>query len=203
MSKVKICGLSRMEDITAVNRALPDYIGFVFAQSHRRLDLNKAAALKKNLAPSIKAVGVFVNERISVVSQIYRRGIINMVQLHGDEDDEYIGQLKNVCGCPIIKAIGVGAVLPTLSVVPDYLLFDTLSTQRGGIGKSFDWNVLKEYHGLPYFLAGGLSIDNVADAIGLLSPFCVDVSSGVETDGFKDAIKISKFVNTARRKTNE
>jgi len=201
MSKVKICGLSRMEDIAAVNRALPDFIGFVFAQSRRRVDMNTAAVLKKNLDPSIKAVGVFVDERMSAISDMYQKGIIDLVQLHGDEDDEYISQLKNTCGCSVIKAVGVGAALPPLPVEPNYLLFDTLSAQRGGIGKAFVWNLLKQYDELPYFLAGGLSIDNVVDAVGLLSPFCVDVSSGVETDGWKDAVKIEKFVNTVRRIT--
>jgi len=203
MNKVKICGLFRAEDITAVNNILPDYIGFVFTQSRRIVDVETAAALKKKLDPRIKAVGVFVNEDIAVVCEIYRNGIIDLVQLHGDEDDRYIKQLKNVCDCQIIKAVCIGDMLPPLPVEPDYLLFDTLSTQRGGIGRAFDWNILKEYRGLPYFLAGGLSPDNVADAIGLLSPFCTDVSSGVETDGIKDAAKIEKFVNMTRRKPNE
>ena len=199
MSRVKICGLRRIEDIEAVNHALPDYIGFVFAKSKRRVDIETAAMLKKKLDLRIKAVGVFVNEDISIISQIVQNGIIDWIQLHGDEDDVYIERLKGSCNCPVIKTVGVSDTLPVLPKAADYLLFDTLSAQRGGVGKAFNWHVLKEYHNMPYFLAGGLSIKNVSDAIQLLSPYCVDVSSGVETDGVKDSAKISEFVKIARR----
>ena len=198
MSKVKICGLGRVEDIETVNRVMPDFIGFVLAPSRRRIDIKTAAELKVKLNPRIEAVGVFVNEDINVVASICKNGIIDIAQLHGDEDDLYIKQLKEICGCRIIKSIGVGSVLPPLPENPDYLLFDTLSDQRGGIGKCFDWHTLKGYHGVPYFLAGGLTIDNVAASIRLLNPFCVDVSSGVETKGSKDAEKIEKFVEIVR-----
>jgi len=199
MSKIKICGLSRVCDIAVVNRVKPDFVGFVFAPSRRRVDVKTAAALKQILDPGIEAAGVFVNEDIAVVSEIYRNGIIDLAQLHGDEDDEYIRRLKADCGCKVIKAVGVGDVFPVseLPVGADYLLFDALSARRGGTGRAFDWTVLKCY-GLPYFLAGGLSSGNAADAIGLLRPFCVDVSSGVETGGVKDANKIIEFVNTVR-----
>jgi len=199
MSKVKICGLSRKEDIEAVNRALPDFIGFVFAPSRRRVDIKTAALLKENLDPRIGAVGVFVNESIENVADIFKNGIIDLVQLHGDEDGEYITRLKNYCGCPVIKAVGVGSVLSPMPVESDYLLFDTLSEQRGGAGKPFDWHIIKEYYGLPFFLSGGLSARNVVDSIRLLAPYCIDVSSGVETDGRKDAAKIEEFVYTVRR----
>jgi len=199
MNKVKICGLSRAEDIKTVNRLLPDYIGFVFAESRRRVDINTAAKLKEKLNPQIVSVGVFVNEDIDIISEIYRAGIVEMVQLHGDEDGEYIKRLKAVCGCPVIKAVGIGDVLPSLAAEPDYFLFDTLSEQRGGTGKTFDWNILNDYRGLPYFLAGGLTTDNVIGTARLPGLFCVDVSSGVETDGIKDAGKIEKFIYLHRR----
>ena len=198
MSKVKICGVSRAEDIDAVNRALPDFIGFVFAPSRRRVNIKTAAILKDRLDLRIQAVGVFVNEDIKSITAICKNKIIDLVQLHGDEDAEYIRRLKEICGYRVIKAIGVGDTVPFLPVEPDYLMFDALSDQRGGIGRAFDWNILKEYRGLPFFLAGGLTVKNVSDAITLLSPFCVDVSSGVETDGVKDAGKISMFVQIAR-----
>ena len=221
MSKIKICGLRRVEDIEAVNRALPDFIGFVFAPSLRRVDMKTADVLKDKLDPRIEVVGVFVNEDMSVVSDYYKSGIIDMAQLHGDEDDEYIVRLKDNCGCRVIKAVGLGSTLPPLPVESDYLLFDKLSSQRGGAGSCFDWNVLltnaggplKEnkfselrvrsalvkYDGPPFFLAGGLTLENVCDSIRLLTPFCVDVSSGVETNGVKDAKKIERFVNLVRR----
>ena len=198
MSKVKICGLSRMEDIIAVNKALPDYIGFVFAPSRRQVDERTAAALKERLDTRITAVGVFVNEKAEIAANLYRGGVIDMVQLHGGEDSDYVARLKDLCGCPVIKAIGIGHVLPLLTDKPDYLLFDTLSEQRGGTGKAFNWGVLSGFNGLPYFLAGGLTAANVTEAITLLSPFCVDVSGGVETDGLKDARKINEFVRLVK-----
>ena len=200
MTRVKICGLSRKEDIEAVNEALPDYIGFVFAASKRRVNMKTAAMLKETLDPRIKAVGVFVNEDIRVISEIVQNGLIDLIQLHGDENDLYIEQLKKICSCSVIKAIGIGDILPrSLPNQTDYLLFDTLSEQRGGIGRAFDWHVLKDDCNMPYFLAGGLSIENISPAIQLLSPYCVDVSSGVETGGLKDAEKINEFVQTVRR----
>ena len=198
MSKVKICGLSRIEDIDAVNRALPDFIGFVFAQSRRQVDERTAAMLKEKLDHRIEAVGVFVNQEIETIANLYQSGIIDLVQLHGDEDDQYIRRLKESCGCRVIKAIGVGSALPPLANEPDYLMFDTLSDRRGGIGKTFDWGLLKDYSGMPYFLAGGLTSSNAARAISLLAPFCADTSSGVETNGLKDEQKIVEFVRTIR-----
>ena len=198
MSKVKICGLSRAEDVTAVNRALPDYIGFVFAPSRRHVDERTAAVLKERLDRRIKAVGVFVNQEIETVAGLYRSGAIDLAQLHGDEDADYIARLKERCGCPVIKAISVGNALPPLPGTADYYLFDTLSDGRGGTGKAFDWSVLQKYGGLPYFLAGGLSIANITDAIHSLAPFCIDVSSGAETDGKKDADKIVQIVRLVR-----
>ena len=199
MTEIKICGLSRAEDIEAVNRLLPDFIGFVFAESRRKVDIKTATLLKQNLDSQIEAVGVFVNESIDTITKLYQDGIIDIVQLHGDEDDEYIRRLKKTCDCPVIKAVGIGDTLPSLPAVPDYLLFDTLSSQRGGVGKTFDWNLLKEYTGIPFFLAGGLSVENAVEAIHLLAPFCVDVSSGVETNGIKDAEKMEKFVDAVRK----
>ena len=198
MSKIKICGISREEDVEVVNRVLPDFIGFVFAPSRRRVDAKTAAMLKRKLDSQIEVVGVFVNERIEVIAEIYKNGIIDLVQLHGDEDGGYIKHIKNNCGCPVIKTVGVGDVLSPLPIEPDYLLFDTLSDQRGGTGRTFDWNIIKEYHGLPFFLSGGLSARNVVESIHLLAPYCVDVSSGVETGGRKDAEKIVNFVNMVR-----
>ena len=204
MTRVKICGLTRMEDIEAVNRTLPDFVGFVFAPSRRRLDIKTAAKLRERLDPRIKAVGVFTDEAEGVVSGLYRDGIIDLAQLHGDEDGGYIERLKRSCSCPVIKAVGISDALPDLPICnegffgPDFLIFDTLSTQRGGVGKAFDWNILRGYNGIPFFLAGGLTLENVIDGVALLAPYCVDVSSGVETDGLKDAKKIERFVHLVK-----
>jgi phosphoribosylanthranilate isomerase len=198
MTKVKICGLRRPEDVAAVNRARPDYAGFVFAPSRRRIDRETAASLKAGLATGIQVVGVFVNEEPTTIAKLYRERIIDLVQLHGDEDSGYIRKLKEACGCPVIKAVPVGNVLPVLPEGADYLLFDTASAQRGGSGVRFDLRILQDYNGPPYFLAGGLAPETVREAVGLLAPFGVDVSSGVETDGCKDEEKIKKFVRLVR-----
>jgi len=100
MSKVKICGLSRIEDIDAVNRALPDYIGFVFAKSRRRVDEATASMLKERLDSRIKAVGVFVNEKAEIIAGLYENGVIDLAQLHGDEDESYILRLKEAAAAP-------------------------------------------------------------------------------------------------------
>lgn len=198
MSKVKICGLTRPEDVVAVNRALPDYAGFVFAPSRRRVDADTAARLREKLDPRVEAVGVFVNEEIGVVAEIYRKGVISLAQLHGDEDGTYIRRLKEACGCRVIKGAGVGGALPTLPDGADYALFDAISEQRGGAGRTFSWDLLRGYRGLPFFLSGGLSTENAAAAIHKLAPYCLDISSGVETQGAKDPGKIEAFVNLVR-----
>jgi phosphoribosylanthranilate isomerase len=198
MSKVKICGLSRPEDIEAVNSMLPDYIGFVFAESRRQIDEKKAARLKGKLDSRIEAVGVFVNEDMNRVAELFTKGVIDIVQLHGDEDDEYIKQLKGDCGCTVIKSVAIGDSIPAFPKSSDYLLFDTLSDQRGGTGKTFDWQILKGFDSIPYFLAGGLNASNVQDAVRGLSPYCIDVSGGVETCGVKDPEKIKEFIRLVR-----
>jgi len=203
MSKVKICGLRRPEDIEAVNRALPDYVGFVFAAGSRRhITEETAAGLKAILHPTIQAAGVFVNQDIDWISSLCAKGVIDLVQLHGEEDDGYLARLRARCGCPVIRSVAVGAALPSpLPQGADYLLFDTASAQRGGAGQTFDWRLLQAAHQTPYFLAGGLAPENLTQVLCLLSPFCVDVSSGVETGGWKDPEKINQFVNLVRRNT--
>jgi phosphoribosylanthranilate isomerase len=203
-TKIKICGLTRPEDIAAANQTLPDYIGFVFAPSRRRINEQTAKALKEQLSTKIKAVGVFVNHDIKAITKLYKSGTIDLIQLHGDEDDEYIKTLKTHCDCPVIKAIGIGKTFPALPKNPqniDYILFDTSSSsgERGGTGEVFDWNLLKKYNesphnNPPFFLAGGLNAANITKAIQALNPFCIDISSGAETNGQKDANKIKELV---------
>lgn len=201
MTKIKICGLSRTEDIIAVNQARPDYIGFVFAKSRRQVTQEKAEQLKKLLHPSIKAVGVFVNEEIDGIEKICMNNTIDIIQLHGDEDENYIKELRKSCSLPVIKAVRVRNpedIKRAESFACDYLLLDTYTDHEyGGSGISFDWSMVKKIS-KPYFLAGGIHSGNILDAIRICNPYCIDVSSGVETDGFKDTNKIIKIVTKIR-----
>jgi len=192
MSKVKICGLSRMEDIDAVNRALPDFVGFVFAPSRRRVDERMAVMLKEKLDARITAVGVFVDEEIDVMVRLCRDGVIDWVQLHGGEDATCIAALRERISNPVIQAVAITGGTPPPDGA-DYLLFDS---ERGGSGKTFDWMALCGID-RPYFLAGGLHAGNIHAALSR-QPYAVDVSSGVETDGSKDADKIDEFVRIVR-----
>lgn len=157
--KIKICGLRREEDIAAVNRLRPDYIGFVFTAGKRRVTPEAAASLRAKLIPGISAVGVFVNPAEEDVTALCRNGVIDIIQLHGDEDDETIARFQAKTGRPVIKSVSVGKRLPSFPLAADFLLFDTAGAARGGSGKAFDWNLLKDFHEQPYFLAGGLHAD--------------------------------------------
>lgn len=194
MIKVKICGLSRVEDILAANEAMPDFVGFVFAKSRRQVSVNTAKKLKEILNPRIKAVGVFVDEAIENIVSL--KDVIDMVQLHGGEGEEYIQKLKSITGKPIIKSVGVACrrdieIADGLSA--DYLLLDNV---KGGSGETFDWGLI-DHVKKPFFLAGGLDLENVKEALKL-KPYAVDVSSGVETNGLKDKEKILKFVRSVK-----
>ena len=203
MTKIKICGLTRTEDIAMVNEFLPDYIGFVFAKSRRQVSAEQAKELKKRLKPEIKAVGVFVNEKPENIAEIANQGIIDLIQMHGDEDAAYCAQLRKLTQAPIIKAVRVRDEDDLAGIEKfdcDYYLFDTLSSkQYGGTGKAFDHSILynKEIK-KPFFVAGGLNQDNVAAAIEVIKPFGVDTSGGVETDGIKDVNKIKEFIKQGR-----
>ena len=194
MKKIKICGLKRREDIEYVNKYQPDYIGFVFAGKKRKLTYNQAVDFKKYLASSIQVVGVFVNEDISFVKKLVREHVIDLVQLHGQEDQKYIQALKEKVDVPIIKAIQIkneDSFNEHYDV--DYYLYDH---GTGGTGESFDWSMLKEID-KPVFLAGGINLLNIDDALKK-NVYALDVSSGVETDGFKDEEKIKKIVRRVR-----
>ena len=197
MTKIKICGLTRQCDIDAVNREKPEYIGFVFAKSRRQITATQAAALRKTLSPEITPVGVFVNETIENILSLVNNTVIDAIQLHGSEDEQYIQKLKKLTNKPVIKAIGVenkGDVQKRSNTSADYLLLDYKS---GGTGQMFDWNLIGETQ-LPYFLAGGLTTENVEEAITKTTPYAVDVSSGVETNGTKDSEKIKDFIKKVR-----
>ncbi len=198
MTQIKLCGLRRPEDIEAANRLKPEYIGFVFARKSKRyVDPKTALSLKKSLSPSINAVGVFVNEELSVVADLLNRGIIDVAQLHGSESEEYITELKKATGKPVIRAFKVANpedVAVAVESSADHILLDA----GAGDGVTFDWSIVKNVE-RPFFLAGGLNPLNVAEAVEAVHPFAVDVSSGIETDGFKDIDKMAAFMKAVRK----
>lgn len=197
MTKVKLCGLRSPEDIQEANRLYPEYIGLVFAEKSRRfVTREQAENLKKMLDPSITAVGVFVDEIPETVAELLNAGVIDAAQLHGKEDESYIRKLKSLTDKPVIKAIRVRDREEAENAEKssaDLILFDA----GAGDGKTFCWEILDRVK-RPYILAGGLTPENVGKAVRKLSPFGVDVSSGIETDGKKDAEKMERFVGAVR-----
>lgn len=217
ITKVKICGLSRPEDIAVVNELHPDYIGFVFADfSHRYVDKETAVILKSHLDPGIKAAGVFVNEDVNFVAELMNEGIIDIAQLHGSEDNDYIAELRSLLkpddaadsvtadgstdidntSVKIIRAFNINKIADISEIensTADLVLVDSGT----GSGETFDWSRLAEIK-RPYLLAGGLSPDNIGAAVEALHPYGVDVSSGVETDKLKDPEKMRRFVELVR-----
>ncbi|SEQ52426.1 phosphoribosylanthranilate isomerase [Lachnospiraceae bacterium NE2001] len=205
-TRIKICGLSRIEDIAVANELLPDYIGFVFwERSKRNVTKAEAAELKRNLDKNIKAVGVFVDAEIDYIADLINCGIIDVAQLHGSESEAYIKRLRDrlandigTAPVRIIKAFNVNKMTSfeeAESSSADYIMLDS----GKGTGVTHDWFRLKCLT-RPYFLAGGLGPENVSEAIKVLQPFAVDVSSGVETDGVKDADKMRAFVENVTKK---
>ncbi len=198
MTKIKLCGLSRPCDIGAANELKPDYIGFVFApKSKRYVTPEKAMELKQMLLPEIQSVGVFVNEKPETVVKLLQDGTIDIAQLHGAEDEEYIIQLRQLTDKPIIKAFRIETasdIEKTLQSTADYLLLDS----GAGTGTVFDWKLIQNIK-RPYFLAGGLDADNAAEAVNTLRPYALDVSSGIETSGLKDKSKMAAFVSAVRK----
>lgn len=193
--KIKICGLFQEADIDYVNEAKPDYIGFVFAKSKRQVDYHQAKLLKSKLDSTIKAVGVFVDSDIDKITSLVNDRIIDIVQLHGSEASQYINKLKQHIDVPVIKAIKVTGSkdLNDLNYPVDYYLLDN---QTSGSGKAFDWSLIKELD-KPFFLAGGIDLNNLDEAISKAG-YGIDVSSGVETNGVKDHNKIIEMVRRTR-----
>ena len=200
--KIKICGLTRREDILAVNTWKPDYAGFVFAPGKRRLTGTKAQELRELMLPEIPAVGVFVNSPIEDILSLTGKGIIDLIQLHGDEDRDYLMELKSCLapGFPVIKAIRIRQAQDRKeaeNLPADFLLFDTYTKGLyGGSGKTFDWSMIPDIK-KPWFLAGGIDSSNVRQAMKTMA-YCLDLSSSVETDGKKDPQKIKEIIQTVR-----
>ena len=224
-TKIKFCGLTRPEDIEVVNELGPEFVGFVFwPRSKRFVTKEKALELRKALLPKIKTVGVFVDEDPEAVAALLAEGVIDMAQLHGNEDEEYIERLRelirkdkkaadgddgsaessvtgknmNEC-CAIIKAILIKSsedIDRAKRCSADYLLLDS----GKGTGATFNWELIKNAEfGKPFFLAGGLDPENVTEAVKVLCPYAVDVSSGIETDGVKDLEKMRIFADRVRK----
>lgn len=208
MTKVKICGLMRTADAEAVNEAEADFAGFVFAGSRRKISHDTAAELRSVLDPAIPAVGVFVDADEREIAELAEAGTIQMVQLHGNEDEAYIRRVKKETGLPVIKALLLGEtpdedslrtmIAGACAGAADYLLFDT----GRGTGMTFRWRTLAGLRDMiekPYFAAGGLTPDNVGEAAAVLLPYAADVSGGVENaDGYKDENMIREFVRRAK-----
>lgn len=214
MQKIKLCGMMKPCDIEYANRVKPDFVGFIFANTRRKISAAQAKQFREALDAEIPAVGVFVNEDISVITSLVQNGCIDLIQLHGEEDADYIRRLREVCDVPVIKAVKVQMVeqIRQAAALPvDYLLLDTYRKGvLGGTGEAFDWELLREakaaagdtaegeLFGKPYFLAGGLHAGNLREAAALGS-YGLDVSSGIETDGSKDFTKMVEVMELVRK----
>ena len=201
MTKIKLCGLKRECDIAWANEFQPDYAGFVFAGTKRRITDETAQQLRNQLSETIPAVDVFVNEPIAHITALVQNGTIQLVQLHGQEDDSYIQQLRQYVQVPVIQAFSICTIEDAEKAQQspaDYILLDQ---GAGGTGQPFDWSVLQSMT-RPYFLAGGLTTSNVGQALSY-HPYAVDVSSGIETNGVKDKEKIKTFMAHVRRAASQ
>lgn len=206
--KIKLCGMMRECDIMYANEAMPDYVGFVFAGEKRKISHENARIFKELLSDKIPAVGVFVDEDIHVVAELFNEGIIDIAQLHGNEGSGYISKLKEMTGCRVIKAVRVTCaddITDAHKLDADYLLLDAYKRgMPGGTGETFGWDMInKAYDAIPeaekkpFFIAGGINIRNVCEAVSF-KPYGVDVSTGIETDGHKDKDKMIEIVRRVR-----
>lgn len=199
MTKIKICGLRTREDIHAVNKAAPDFGGFIveFPKSFRSISREELRGLTAGLSKEILPVGVFVNVPVELPAVLLEEGTIAIAQLHGQEDEAYIRKLRSYTDKPLIKAFSVKSsedIHRALESTADYILLDQ---GGGGTGKPFDWSLVPEIS-RPYFLAGGLGVENLEQAVRALHPWAVDLSSSLETDRRKDPAKMTAAVRTVR-----
>lgn len=185
-----------------LNEVLPDFAGFVFAESPRRITFQEAKVLRRHLDRRIQTVGVFVNEPIASILQLVNEQVIDLIQLHGDEDDHYLKELAQQTNAKIIKAVRISSESSlNRTYTADYLIYDAYHKNKlGGTGETFNWEMLNDKK-RDYFLAGGLNSENIQQAIQLLHPYAIDISSGVETDGYKDRDKIIQLLSTIQEVT--
>ncbi|MDD3367720.1 MAG: phosphoribosylanthranilate isomerase [Lachnospiraceae bacterium] len=212
MKKIKLCGMFRSQDIKYANAIKPDFVGFVFAKSKRQITLEQATEFSWQLDTEIQAVGVFVNEEIKNIVTLCKQDAIQLVQLHGDENRDYIEQLRDeirkakpsgsgLNPIKIIKAVRISSkedALAADTLPVDYLLLDATSTKAvGGTGEQFDWSQIPELEH-PYFLAGGIGLHNIDEALKTTA-YGIDTSSGIETEGVKDPEKMRKMVAAVKQ----
>jgi phosphoribosylanthranilate isomerase len=203
--KIKLCGVKRPEDMEYMNEFRPDYVGFVFAGTKRRVSPETAAALAEQLDAGIRKVGVFADEEPGSVAEAAKCAGLDVIQLHGDETAEYIKSLRHLLPGPEIwKAVRVRdrkSIPRALGLGADLLLLDSFSeSERGGTGKIANLNLIRQANlTAPYFLAGGLNCENIARITRELSPYGADISSGIETGGVKDRRKIERIMQILRK----
>lgn len=200
-TKIKICGLRTREDIEIINRNRPDFAGFICCSRFwRYVPKDTLLDLSAMVEPGIRRVGVFVDDPVETVSSYINEGLVDLVQLHGKEGDDYIEALRAAIGAQktrIIKAFQIRSeddIKAAASSRADLVLLDS----GQGSGRTFDWRLIRDV-GRPFFLAGGLGPDNLEEAVGRFHPFAVDISSGVETDRHKDPDKVKRAVEAVRQ----
>jgi phosphoribosylanthranilate isomerase len=198
--RIKICGLFRTEDIDFANECMPDYAGFVvYKPSPRYVEYDYAEHLRDGLDRNILSVGVFVDTPVNVIENLYLRDVITIAQLHGNQDLTFISELSTI-GIPIIQVLKVGEQTLDLSKISehaDFLLFD--GPGIGGEGVVFDWDKLRSMDiPVPYFIAGGINLTNIDDALQISGAFGLDISSGAEQDGIKSLSKMKELVDRVR-----
>lgn len=199
MTRIKICGLTRPEDVRYVNTAKPDWCGFIlnFPSSRRNVTPEQAHALRAGLDPDIRPVGVFVDRPVEEVAALLNSGVISVAQLHGREDNAYISVLRTLApGCVVWRAFQLRSQADLAAA--DASGADLVLLDNGrGTGQTFDWSLAGSVH-RPFLLAGGLTPESIPRAVAALRPYGLDLSSGVETDGVKDPAKIQAAVTAAR-----
>ena len=199
MTRIKICGLTRPEDVRYVNTAKPDWCGFIlnFPSSRRNVTPEQARALRAGLDPDIRPVGVFVDRPVEEVAALLNSGVISVAQLHGREDNAYISVLRTLApGCGVWRAFQLRSQADLAAA--DASGADLVLLDNGrGTGQTFDWSLAGSVH-RPFLLAGGLTPESIPRAVAALRPYGLDLSSGVETDGVKDPAKIQAAVTAAR-----
>lgn len=200
--KIKICGIKNENEAKIINECMPDIAGFVFASGKRQIDINKAKILKKIINPEIETAGIFVEQNEDEILEIYNEKVIDIIQLHGDYDERTIKNLKEKTNAKIIKVIRVKEGFYKIETLADFILFDAYSKDKyGGLNKTFDWNI-KIISNVPYFVAGGINENNIVEMVKKLTPYGVDISSGVEVNGFKTKEKVFNIIKIIKEELN-